>query len=273
LRSLRADVTFANLERHAWQDPAVARAYSDRFPTVTGHLAEPVLDAAHVRSGDLILDIACGPGTVGSRAVSRGCRVVGVDLSKTMLGFARRPPTPLRPVLGSATRLPFRSGRLDATVSNFGLLHFPDPEAAIREAARVLRSGGRSVWSVWGEDAAAFRLIPESMRALGLSPELPDGPGFFRFGTPDRFATALEAAGLTAVSAERFAWEAPFPSADSFWKAFEQGSARTRAAIRSFGPDQRAALRVEVDRRLSEHETPSGLAVPTTAVVASGARP
>lgn len=264
---------FHRLERTAWQDPSVARAYSEGFPTVTGHVAGPLLEAVQARPGGLLADIACGPGTVGRRAVDLGSRVVAVDLSRAMLLLPRHPPGPLIAVQGSATALPLAAGRFDAAVSNFGLLHFPDPEAALAQAARLLRPGGRAGWSVWGEDAEAFRVIPKAMESLGLRPELPAGPGFFQFGAPDRFSVALAGAGLTDVTVRRLAWDARFNDADAFWRAFEQGSARTRAAIRALSEADRTAVRTEVRRRLSEFQGPAGLAVPTTALVAAGLRP
>ncbi len=266
-------MTFGQLERDAWQDPRVAQAYARGFPRVTGEAVEPLLDLVHAGLGDRMVDIACGPGTVGLRAAIRGSRVVGVDLSRAMLRLPRPGPPDWDPIQGSAHHLPFATGSFDVAVTNFGLLHFPRPEAALAEAVRVLRRGGRAAWSVWGEDAFAFQVIPKSLLALGLDPRLPPGPGFFQFGTPERFAQALEVAGLESIDVRRLSWDAAFESDRAFWRVFERGSARTRAAIRALTAEGRVQLRGEVGRRLAEFQTPSGLAVPTTAVLASGVRP
>src|SRR5271170_1382839 len=98
---------FARLERDAWQDPSVAVAYAEQFPLVTGHVADPLLDAVRAGPGELLADIACGPGTVSVRAAARGSRVIGLDFSRAMLRLACRGPHPPTPVQGSATRLPF----------------------------------------------------------------------------------------------------------------------------------------------------------------------
>src|SRR5579863_4302097 len=264
---------FARLERDAWQDPGVARTYSQRFPSITAHTGEPLLTAVGAVPGTLLADIACGPGPVGVRAVGRDCHVVALDFSLPMLREARNAGPSMAPVHGSATRLPLKRGRFDAAVSNFGLLHFAEPALALTESARILRPGGRAAWSVWGEGAAAFRLVPQALESLGLDPKLPSGPGFFQYGTVDRIRGALEAAGLVEVEVATYQWDAEFKGTEGYWEAFAAGTARTRAAIRSFSGPQRTAIRLEVERRLAEFLTPNGLAVPTTALIGSGVRP
>jgi SAM-dependent methyltransferase len=266
-------MNFARLEREAWQNPSVAVTYAEQFPPVTGHVADPLLDAVRADPGELLADIACGPGTVSVRAAARGSRVIGLDFSREMLRLASRGPHPPTPVQGSATRLPFAGGRFDAVVTNFGLLHFADPANAISEAVRILRKGGRAGWSVWGEDALALQLIPQTLESLGLAPPLPAGPGFFQYGTPDRFEAALAAAGLISVQTQRLAWAAPFQDPSAFWRAFSDGTARTRAAIRALNLEDRERLRAEVERRVGEFSSPSGLSVPTTAIIAAGIGP
>ncbi len=266
-------MSFHRLERDAWQSPSVARAYSEGFLPVTVHLAEPLLRAVRAGAGTLLADVACGPGTVAHRAAALGSRVVAVDFSRAMLEMARRGPEGLLAVQGSATRLPLAPGTFDAVVSNFGLLHFPAPDRAIAEAVEALRPGGRAAWSVWGEDAVALKLIPQCIEALGLHPSLPAGPGFFQFGAPGPFAAALRAAGLEKIETHRFSWDAKFPDTDAFWRTFEEGTARTRASIRALAPAERRDLRAEVDRQLQGFRSGSGLAVPTSALLAVGARP
>ena len=57
---------------------------------------------------------------------------------------------------GDAQALPFPAENFDAVLCGYGLMHLPEPAAALCEILRVLRPGGRSALSVW--DATGFGL-------------------------------------------------------------------------------------------------------------------
>ena len=131
---------------------AVAERFDRWSKAAAGPLADHVLDAAHLREGDRVLDVGTGSGLVAAKAAKRvGAtgEVTGVDLSSGMLAIAMRnaevPPfhAPLHFRAMDAERLDFPSVRFDAAVSLFAFLHFPDRRSAVREIFRVLRPGGR----------------------------------------------------------------------------------------------------------------------------------
>ena len=104
------------------------------------------------KTGDRVLDIACGTGIVASRVnlVSKAeCKIVGIDINEGMLNMARK-NTAIEWHLGSATELPFSDGSFDVVLCQQGLQYFPDRPAAMREMARVLVPGGRVPLNVWG---------------------------------------------------------------------------------------------------------------------------
>ena len=115
-----------------------ASAYDLLAGRVTSRLAEPLLDAVHAGTGTRLLDVATGPGYVAETAVARGSDVVGLDLSETMLEFARARVPDVRFVQGDATALPFPDASFDAVVAAFVLLHLGVSERAVAEAGRVL---------------------------------------------------------------------------------------------------------------------------------------
>jgi demethylmenaquinone methyltransferase/2-methoxy-6-polyprenyl-1,4-benzoquinol methylase len=97
--------------------------------------------AADVQLGRWVLDLGCGTGRLGLLLTGRA-RVVGVDLSHSMLLRARRRSARLGLLVGTAMRLPLRDASCGAVVSAFVLRNLPDLSGAFREVARVLAPGG-----------------------------------------------------------------------------------------------------------------------------------
>lgn len=93
-----------------------------------------------------VLEIAAGTGR-NLPFYADDVRLTAVELSPAMLEIARRRAGTLGREadlrVGDAQDLPFPEDRFDAVVCTLGLCTIPSPEMAVREAARVLRPGGR----------------------------------------------------------------------------------------------------------------------------------
>jgi SAM-dependent methyltransferase len=99
--------------------------------------------------GSAVVDAPCGAG-VGFRSLSAWQRIryLAVDISPAMVERARRKARALdqvEVVEGDAARIPVPDASVDLFISMWGLHCLPDPAAALREAARCLRPGGRLV--------------------------------------------------------------------------------------------------------------------------------
>ena len=110
--------------------------------------------------GRRVLDLGCGDGLLTATLAEHRALAVGIDADRAMLDAAaartvRDEQRRLRFVQGRIEQLPFRDGVFDAVVVVTVFCVVSDRTAAIHEAARVLRSGGRLVigelgrWNAW----------------------------------------------------------------------------------------------------------------------------
>ena len=119
--------------------------------------AELLLDQTNPKSGQAVLDVACGPGTVTRLAALRvgpTGRVVGCDLSPAMLELARSkiaagPSAPIEYLECPADSLRVSDDAFDVVTCQQGLQFFPDRAAALVEMRRALRAGGKLGIAVW----------------------------------------------------------------------------------------------------------------------------
>ena len=96
-------------------------------------------------NGMRILDIAAGPGSSSEPLHKAGAEVISLDFSEGMLEQGRKARPYLTFVKGDALKLPFKDNEFDVTTISFGLRNTKDYEAALREALRVTKIGGRMV--------------------------------------------------------------------------------------------------------------------------------
>ncbi len=104
---------------------------------------------------ETVLDLGCGTGFFRPALRQRypGARYLGLDLAPGMLGFARAAQGSAGEwVAGDAEQLPLATGSVDLVFSSLALQWCPRPEAVFAELARVLRPGGRCLFSTLGPE-------------------------------------------------------------------------------------------------------------------------
>jgi ubiquinone/menaquinone biosynthesis C-methylase UbiE len=126
--------------------------YDQWFTTPIGGLvkkyeAELLLDLLRPSQGEIILDAGCGTGVFTHDFLSRGAKVIGLDISLPMLRRSREKAReyPMQSVLGDMLTLPFSKNSFDKVISVTALEFIQDGEGAIRELFRVAQKGGRIV--------------------------------------------------------------------------------------------------------------------------------
>jgi SAM-dependent methyltransferase len=171
-----------------------------------------LLDHAGLTPGQRVLDIGCGTGASllqAGRAVGPAGRVLGADISPTMLAMARDRVTAaglthVDCIEADAQTHAFAPGTFDLVISRFGVMFFADPVAAFANIRLALAPEGRIAFVCWAgmADNPWFRLpIEAAVSVLGpMPPPEPRAPGPMAFAEGEYVTGILEAAGYGDVS-------------------------------------------------------------------------
>lgn len=264
---------FSAFELSGWDTNI--RGYNSAFGAVACQTVGPMLDAVSVKRGMRVLDICCGPGMLTAGALERDAEAIGLDFAAEAVELARKLVPEGRFQQGDAQALPFPEASFDAVLCGYGLMHLPEPAAALREILRVLRPNGRAAFSVWDATGAGFTLVYEAVRARGrLDVALPHGPDFFQFGSPERMRAALEEAGFVDAAAYSFRQDWHVANADRYIESILTGTVRASAVLAAQPAAAAAGVRSYIADYLTRFRSPTGeLVVPMPSIIGSGARP
>ena len=267
----------------AWDDEIAQRwvALEEAMDRALEPFGAAALARARPAPGERVIDVGCVCGATVvalAAAVGPGGRVLGVDIAAPILARARARTAELpQVVLVEADAQTFSfTGDHDLIFSRYGVMFFPDLDAAFANLARALRPGGRLTFAAWRPfEENPFMTVPfAACRQVlpGAAGPPPDGPSPFSLGDPDRTRQLLARAGFRDIEIDRF---------DSLYNLGPDLPSAVRVAIgtgptaRSLpGTDQatRDLVRERLSAALAPHLTPEGVRLPGSSWLVSARR-
>lgn len=244
-------------EKYAWDTPEeaarnAAASYEQYFvPSIGTPFARPLIEAAGLRQGERVLDVACGTGIaarLAAECVAPTGTVVGIDPHPGMLEMARRTSDDVEWRQGAAEDLPLPDGSFDAVVCSLGFQFFADKDKALAEMRRVLAPGGRIALGTTGPtpppmasiaDALAGHVGPEASRFVHA---------VFSVHDADQLGAMVEAAGFDQVEVETGSVPLRVPPPAHFFWQYVQSTPLAGIAHET-DEDTRAALERDVVER------------------------
>jgi SAM-dependent methyltransferase len=256
---------------------------SEWFDRNSRDLAGWLCDAAGMKPGDTVLDLACGSGQPSATAAERvrpGGRVIATDLSPDMVAVTLRKAQRLGLDNLEAREmdmqaLAFPDATFDAATCRFGMMFCPDPVKAAAEIHRVLKPGARFATAVWGVPAKnPFFTTLSGVLGEFVPPPPPDptAPGVFRLAPPGEIERVLTTGGFSHVTVEARPITLVYESPEEYWAIHSELSAPLRTALTSLSPETIDQVKVKLFEALKPYSDSATISLTATPLCASAER-
>lgn len=222
-----------------------------------------MVEAISPQPGQTVLEVAAGPGDTGFLAAEMlrpAGRLISTDGSEAMVQIAKERATELQldDVVETRTMqaewLDLSAASVDAILCRWGYMLLADPEAALRDARRVLRPGGVIALAVWSapDESPLISAVDRATRTLDfVEASDPAEPGPFALSDPAALTELLSVAGFADIEIEQVDFEMTFESLDAAWEHQRDISQRLSALVSTLSPADHYALRDAFDAALA----------------------
>jgi SAM-dependent methyltransferase len=268
-------------QAQGWSDVASAwDAYAEELDAYTAGATERLISRAAILPGNRVLELACGPGSLGgvwSRLAGPTGSVLLSDVAPDMVSVAMRRNAGYGNVTVTAldlSTIDLPDGSADVVVCRMGLMFAPVPSVAFGEIRRVLAPGGRLAALTWAGMAENPWLTCVGMAAMShglVSGGPPVAPGdIFSLGDPAVLSSVAAGAGFADVSVEGVDVRFRSASIDEHVTRVIALAGPLAAAFAGIDQETLAAVRRTAAELASGYTVADGVAIPGRALLISG---
>jgi SAM-dependent methyltransferase len=228
-------------------------------------VGESLAEAADIRAGERVIDVAAGNGNATLAAARRFAEVTSTDYVPALLdkGAMRARAEGLDVAFGvaDAEALPYADRSFDAALSTFGVMFTPDHRRAAGELLRVVRDGGRIGLANWTPEGFIGRLF----KLIGAHLPPPAGLKSPALWGTEAHLHELFGERAVAIRCERKHFAFRYRSAAHFLQVFRDTYGPTHKAFAALDADGQRALAGEITALLESLNVagPQSLVVPS----------
>jgi ubiquinone/menaquinone biosynthesis C-methylase UbiE len=239
----------------------------------TRPVSEWLVERLSPRPGQTILELAAGAGETGFLAAGRlrdQGRLISSDFAPEMVEAAKRVADELgitnaefRVIDGE--RMQLDDASVDGAICRFGYMLMADPARALRETRRVIKGGGRLVFSVFGEpERNPWMTVARAVMAERghLPAPDPSEPGIFSLSDPDTIQDLVADAGFAHGELEETPIGFRFADGDSLWAYVSELQGPIALAIAGLDDPERRAVREALEQRYAAFRENGGYRLP-----------
>lgn len=263
-----------------WSDSLSAgwERYRTRLFEGQRPVSEWLVNQVDPQPGQVILELAAGPGETGFLAAQRvgpSGKVISTDLGPGMVDAARRGAKEwgldnVECRVMDAQEIDLDDHSVDGVLCRFGLMLMPEPERALAGVLRALKPGGRLAFATWGGPDRNPWLTMLALAILENGHEPPGDPfaagGPFSLADPEVARALVADAGFADPQVDELTNTMRFDGLDDYWDFQNAVAGPIALFMASIEEKERQAVRETLEPMLEPFKSDGGYSFPTQAV-------
>jgi ubiquinone/menaquinone biosynthesis C-methylase UbiE len=240
-----------------------------------------LITVAGLRSGNKVLDLACGTGTVTKKIlakIGKKGHVVGVDSSSTAIRIAKKwavGKSNVDFVVSDVENLHLHE-KFDVVTCQYALFFFPNAHKVLQNAKHCLKKGGMLALTVHG----AGDSVPYFSSILDVATKFipdyipPSAPDLDRFGTKTKLKKAIISAGFTNVKINQYKFSYIPGSFSKYWTDYLKYLAKPlKEKINGLSPPQQNKMKFQIKQKTLPYTKNGQITFPWKVLLLTATKP